>query len=139
MMTESDKASRAEDQTVVTTKDRLRVQLLVSGLYDWVPLAEVDSIIIDNHLAETLPARQDLALQSIRSLVEDGLIEIGDLPSQGSKLVAWDISLAAALARISDRFVGHYDDTAMWGYSVWLGLTDAGERVARDMEGKSAD
>jgi hypothetical protein len=139
MMTESDKASRAEDQTVVTTKDRLRVQLLVSGLYDWVPLAEVDSMIIDNHLAETLPARQDLALQTIRSLVEDGLMEIGDLPSQGSKLVAWDISLHAALARISDRFVRHYDDTAIWGYSVWLGLTDAGERVARDMEGKSAD
>jgi hypothetical protein len=133
-MTEPDEARRTEDGTVATAKDRLRAQLLVSGLYDWVPLAEVDSVIIDNHLTETLPAQQRLALQTIRSLVESGLMEIGDLPSQGSRLVPWDVSLDVALTRISDRFVGHYDDTAMWGFSVWLGLTDAGERVARELE-----
>jgi hypothetical protein len=66
-------------------------------------------------------------------------MEIGDLPSQGSRLAAWNVSLDAALARVSDCFVGHYDDTAMWGFSIWLGLTDAGERVARDLEGKTAD
>jgi hypothetical protein len=117
-MTEPDEARRTEDGTVATAKDRLRAQLLVSGLYDWVPLAEVDSVIIDNHLTETLPAQQGLALQTIRSLVESGLMEIGDLPSQGSRLVPWDVSLDVALTRISDRFVGHYDDTAMWGFSV---------------------
>lgn len=96
-------------------------------------------MIIDNHLAETLPAQQDLALKTIRSLVEDGLMEIGDLPSKGPRLNAWDVPLYEALPRISDRFIGHYDDVAMWGYSTWLGLTDAGERVARELEGKAAD
>jgi hypothetical protein len=66
-------------------------------------------------------------------------MEIGDLPSRGSRLVAWGVSLDAALARISGRFVAHYDDAAMWGFSIWLGLTDAGERVARELEGKTAD
>ena len=138
-MTQPDDARRGESQASITAQDRLRKELLTSGLYDWVPLAEVDSIILDNHLTETPSARQDLALNTIRSLVEDGLMEIGDLPSQGSRLVAWDVSLDVALARISDRFVGHYDDTAMWGFSVWLGLTDAGEHVARELEGKTAD
>jgi protein involved in temperature-dependent protein secretion len=139
MMTQPDDAHRGESQASMAPQDRLRKELLTSGLYDWVPLAEVDSIILDNHLTETLSARQDLALRTIRSLVADGLMEIGDLPSQGSRLAAWNVSLDAALARVSDRFVGHYDDTAMWGFSIWLGLTDAGERVARDLEGKTAD
>jgi hypothetical protein len=138
-MTHSDEASRTDKRSAMTTQERLRAALLTSGLSDWVPLAEVDSIIIDNHLTETLPAQQDLALQIIRSLVEDGLMEIGDLPDQGSRLIAWDVPLDAALTRISDRFLGHYDDTAMWGYSVWLGLTEAGERAARELERKTAD
>jgi protein involved in temperature-dependent protein secretion len=138
MMTQPDDA-RGESPASMTAQDRLRKEMLTSGLYDWVPLAEVDSIILDNHLTETLSARQDLALKTIRSLVEDGLMEIGDLPSQGSRLVAWGVSLDAALARISGRFVAHYDDAAMWGFSIWLGLTDAGERVARELEGKTAD
>lgn len=123
----------------MTAQDRLRAELLTNGLHDWVPLAEVDSIIIDNHLAQTLSTRQNLALETIRSLVEDGLMEIGDLPSQGSRIIPWDVPLDAALARISDRFIGHYDDTAMWGFSIWLGLTDVGERVARELEQKTAD
>src|SRR5271157_3298095 len=40
---------------------------------------------------------------------------------------------------MSDRFVGHYDDTAMWGFSIWLGLTDTGARVSRELEGKPTD
>jgi len=135
-MTQPGDARRVEGQASMTAQERLRKEVLTSGLYDWVPLAEVDSIIVDNHLTETLSARQDLALETIRSLAEDGLMEIGDLPGQGSRLIAWDVSLDAALAQISDRFVGHYDDTAMWGFSIWLGLTDAGERVARELEGK---
>ena len=138
-MTHSDEARRAENRSAVDAQERLRTELLTSGLYDWVPLAEVDSIIIDNHLTETLPAQQDLTLQTIRSLVEDGLMEIGDLPSQGSRLLTWDVPLDAALTRISDRFIGHYDDTATWGFSVWLGLTEAGERVARELENRTAD
>jgi hypothetical protein len=123
----------------VTAEDRLRAEILTSGLYDWVPLAEIDSIIIDNHLAKDLPAQQDLALKTIRSLAEDGLMEIGDLPSEGRRLEVWDVSLDEALERIRSRFVGQYDEMPAWGYSTWLGLTEAGERAARELEGKAAD
>lgn len=96
-------------------------------------------MIIDSHLTKSIPELQALALKTIRSLVEDGLMEIGDLPSQGRRLEVWDVSLDEALARISGRFIGHYDDVAKWGYSTWLGLTDAGERLARELKGKAAD
>lgn len=53
--TDSHSSSAAEDV--------VRNEILASALYDWVPLAELDSIIINNHLTETLPALQDLALR----------------------------------------------------------------------------
>jgi hypothetical protein len=113
---------------VTTSQDKVRAEVLVSGLYDIVPLAEIDSVIIDNHLAETISAKQDLALATIQSLVEDGLMEF----------VGWDIPLDAAMARVHDRYVDNYDDRGAWAVSVWLDLTDAGKRVARELEGKAA-
>ena len=37
------------------------------------------------------------------------------------------------MERLSDRFIGHYDDPMEWEYSIWLGLTQAGERAAKLM------
>jgi hypothetical protein len=137
-MTYSDEAHCADKRSAMTAQERLRTELLISALYDWVPLAEIDSRIIDNHITESLAAQQDFALQLIRSLVEDGLMEIGDLPDPGRKLITWDLPLDDALKRISDRFIGHYDDVAMWGFSVWLDLTEAGKRVATELEKSKA-
>jgi hypothetical protein len=33
--------------------------------------------------------------------------------------------------RLHDRFVHHYADPKSWDYSIWLGITDAGEQVAK--------
>lgn len=66
-------------------------------------------------------------------------MEIRDLPDKGPRLAAWDMSLDGALAQIRDRFVAHYEDTAMWGFSTWLDLTEAGERIARELERKTAE
>jgi hypothetical protein len=74
-MTQPDDARRAESQMSMTAQDRLRTELLSSGLYDWVPMAEIETAITYYCLAETLSAQQDLALQTIRSLLEDGLME----------------------------------------------------------------
>jgi hypothetical protein len=128
----------AEKRAAEAAQELVRTEMLTSALYDWVPLGEIDSIIIDNHLTESLPAQQEMALQVIRSLVEDGLMVIGDLPDRGSRLIAWDLPLDEALTRISDRFIGHYDDMGRWAVSVWLDLTEAGERVARELEKKKA-
>jgi hypothetical protein len=38
-----------------------------------------------------------LALQTIRSLLEDGLVQMGDLPSPDGKFPAWDLTIDAAM------------------------------------------
>ncbi|BCO38323.1 hypothetical protein BMW24_018305 [Mycobacterium heckeshornense] len=134
-MTQPDQVRGAENQSA---QERLRKELLISGLYDWVPLVQVESVITRADLAETLPAQQDLALQTIRSLVEDGLMEIGDLPNPGEKFRGWDLSIDAAMARVYDRFVQHYDDPTLWEFTIWLGLTETGTRLARKLEDKTA-
>lgn len=133
-MTQPDDARRAESQMSMTAQDRLRTELLSSGLYDWVPMAEIETAITYYCLAETLSAQQDLALQTIRSLLEDGLMEIGDLPGPDGKFPAWDLSIDAATGRVRDRFVRHYDDPTQWEFSIWLGLTELGKRIAEGAE-----
>lgn len=77
-MTEPDKVARANAEAAA--QEQLRTELLTSGLYDWVPMIEVTTTIAHYHLAETLSQQQDLALRTIRSLLDDGLMQIGDLP-----------------------------------------------------------
>jgi hypothetical protein len=133
-----DEGRCAEKQKAMTAQDRLRAELLASGLYDWVPLAEVNTAITHYNLAETLAAQQDLALRTIRSLVEDGLMQIGDLPGPDGRFPAWDLPIDAAMERLYDRFVGHYSDPALWEFSIWLGLTDSGKWLAENRGSESA-
>ena len=109
------------------------MELLTSALYDWVPLIEVKTAIAHYDLAETLSAQQDLALQTIRSLLEDGLMQIGDLPGPGEKLPAWNLPIDAAMERVYDRFVRHHGDPEAWEFTIWLGLTASGKRLAENL------
>jgi hypothetical protein len=132
-MTHSDEARCADKRRAMTAQERLRTELLTSGLYDWVPLIEVKTAITHYNLAETLPAQQDLALQTIRSLLEDKLMQIGDLPGPGEKLPAWKLPIDAAMKRVYDRFVRQYADPEVWEFTIWLGLTASGKRLAENL------
>lgn len=122
-----------EDVADEGAQDRLRRELLASGLEDWVSMAEVQQLVSHLGLADAAPARQELVLRTIRSVVEDGLMAVGDLPGADGHFPAWDGDVDTVMRRLSDRFVDHYEDPADWDYSIWLGLTSAGERVARAM------
>ena len=50
---------------------------------------------------------QEETLQTIRSLVSDGLFELGDLSGEGGSLVAWSGSLDESIQRISDVYVAN--------------------------------
>ncbi|ETW26038.1 hypothetical protein MGAST_29585 [Mycobacterium gastri 'Wayne'] len=84
-------------------------------------------------------AQQQFALRTIRSLLEDGLMQIGDLPYPGEKFAGWDVSIDAAMQRVHDLFVRRYDDRASWDLTIWLGLTPAGERQAHKLKGDATD
>ena len=123
--------SRPEDNSsVMTPQDRLRAAMLSSGLSDWVPLIEVNQDITRENLADTPQEQRELALRTIRSLLEDGLMAIGDLPGPGEQLPDWGLSIDDAMQRVHDRYVVHHDDPIAWEFTVWLGLTDKGRQVA---------
>ncbi|AXN45400.1 hypothetical protein DSM43518_03605 [Mycobacterium marinum] len=132
-MTQSDEAPRAGKPPDMNSEERLRAELLTSGLEDWVPLAEVETVINRANLADSLTALQDLALRTIRSLLADGLMRIGDLPHPGEDFAGWDVSIDAAMQRVYDLFVGHYHERALWDLTIWLGLTPDGEKLARTL------
>ena len=107
-------------------------EVLISGLSDWVSLAEVQQIISHFQLADTDSERQDLVLRTIRSLLDDGLMQIGELPGPDGNFPAWE-PIDVAMDRLRERFVGPYAEPTSWDYSIWLGLTAAGRRVAKEL------
>lgn len=107
----------------MTPERKLRDELLVSGLYDIVPLIEIQSEITKEQRATA--EQQQHVLSLMRSLVEDGLMEF----------VGWEtLPLDESMARVHDRYVKHHDDPGKWVFAVWLRLTDAGKRVAEELE-----
>lgn len=117
------------NSTALSAQDRLRKQLLTSGLYDLVPLAEVESVITGEHLAETPAEQQQLAMSVVRSLVTDGLMEFE----------GWDgVALDDAMARVHDLFITHYADPGMWAFAIWLKLTELGKRIATELEANAS-
>ncbi len=132
-MTNRGRSTPRAGHAVSKALKKLRTELLTSALEDWVPLTEVETVISYFQLADSRDVRQELALRTIRSLVEDGLMEIGDLPTEGTRLIAWNLSLDEAMSRLRERYVEHYDEPAQWDFSIWLGLTESGERVAKEL------
>jgi hypothetical protein len=113
------------DRAAMTAQERLRAEILISGLNDDVPLTEVESVIITEGLAETEEARMRLVLSTMRSLLEDGLMVF-----YGNEALSVD----GAMAKVDDLYVRQHDDRGAWLYAMWLKLTDAGKRVAKALE-----
>jgi hypothetical protein len=97
-------------------------------------LAEVQQIISHYQLADTDTERQDLTLRTIRSLLQDGLMQIGELPGPDESFPAWE-PIDVAMDRLRERFVGHYAEPTSWDYSISLGLTEAGRPIAKALGG----
>ena len=103
--------------------------MLTSALYDWVGLIEVNQDITRDNLQNSPQEQRELALRTIRSLLDDGLMGIGDLPGPGDQFPDWGLSVDEAMERVHDRFVRHHDDPVAWEFTVWLGLTDKGRQM----------
>lgn len=118
---------------MLTTQDRLRNQLLRDGLGDALAVDQVVSLISHDHLAETAPDQQELALQTIRSLLVDGLVDIGDSTDEAGRLVHWELPADTAVARVRDRFVEHDDQPPARTSGIRLSLTASGRDLAEAM------
>jgi hypothetical protein len=114
--------------------EKVRAELLLGALEGALPLTAVDSSVTQQNRSASVTEVQEETLQTIRSLVSDGLFELGDLSGEGGSLVAWSGSLDESIQRISDVYVAKYDDPPAWVWSAWMELTDKGQRLARALE-----
>ena len=107
-----------------TAQDTLRGDILAVGVDDFVSLADVQGLIDDGGLAASPAEHQVLVVDTVRSLLKDGLIEVGVIPSPNNPgFKTWPGTLDEVMTRFTDCFVGHYDDRHHWAYKVWINLT----------------
>lgn len=107
--------------------DRAIANLLVTGLDDWVLF---DDVIFEAR--QTAPADDPYAtaLSLVAEMLDQRLIEVGDVTREPVGFVAWDIPDDEVLARIQaslDALNGGPLPFAL----CWLSNTDEGDRRAR--------
>ena len=69
---------------------------------DWVHLYEVHSQVAHDNPHATTAEVQRKTLETIRSLVEQGLFDVGDLGGPGGEFAPWTSQLDESIRRIED-------------------------------------
>jgi hypothetical protein len=104
-----------------TEHDWVKVGLLIEGLQDWISLSNVHSSFLpETGAPRPLHEVQQLTLNMIRELVSEGLFELGSAAgtNRNPRLAPWDLLLDAAMAKIEDAYVTHFDDPMELGHHV---------------------
>ena len=127
-------------ESSTTAQDTLRDEILAGGHDDWVSMAELRGCISRGRLADAASERQQLMLKTIRSLLQDGLIEVGDIPAPGDPgFLVWPGTLEDVMDGLTERIVGRSDDPDSWEYATWLNLTPKGQQASGDVIRKRSD
>ena len=113
-------------------------EVLLRGLIDWVALERVHTRVARENAGEPLPVVQEKVLDLIRSLVTEGLFEVGDLATSNGRFAAWDTTLDESIERIRDVYTTKFDDEPGWWFYCWLDPTEKGLETARAL-GESRD
>lgn len=90
-------------------------------------------------MPETGPPRptheiQRLTLAMIRELVSEGMCVLGVPRGRPNpQFEPWDLPLDAAMAKIEDAYVYHFDDVWGWRTMCWLDVTEKGKKLALEL------
>jgi hypothetical protein len=105
-------------------------EILNRGLDDWVHAAELVYVTISVGGAVTDAEIRDLSIEILRKVVKEGLMEVGDLTTQGFH--AWNLPADEALDRIEREWnsLGRPPDIAE---ICWLSNTEEGDKRARQL------
>lgn len=113
-----------------------REHVLIRGLEDWIALDQIHSAIAEANKGELITVVQSATLNLIRSLVEEGQFEVGDMSGDGDRSVAWNSSINDSMAHIRDAHVTNFENRNPWPSVCWLDLTEAGTAVAQAVESR---
>jgi len=106
----------------------IRQELLVEGQDDYVGLWEVAWILRRSEPSYTDDEIREVALESLRPLLCEGLMEPGALQDNGG-FQAWMCTPEEALAKIDKEWRGLGKDPNI-GQVCWFRNTDSGDRTA---------
>jgi hypothetical protein len=127
-------------ESSITAQDALRDDILAGGHDDFVSMADVQACIFGGLLADLSTEHQQLVVDTVRSLLEDGLVEVGVIPSPSSPgFKPWPGTMDEVMTQFVDRFVGRHDDQLQWQYTIWLNLTAKGQQASNDIVRKAPD
>jgi hypothetical protein len=121
----------------MTTTEIIRDNLLLKGLSRPVPLNAVDWKVKQQNPSASDAQVQQETLEAIRTLVDEGLFRLGDIENR--RFVASKQPLDRSIRKISNRYVGHYDNPKRWMYLAWMKLTDKGQQLALSLEERGID
>lgn len=123
-----------------SAQDTLRGDILAVGVDDFVSMADVQSCICDGFLANLSTEQQQLVVDTVGSLLNDGLVAVGDIPGRNDPwFKPWPGTIDEVMARFVDTFVGRHEDPIQWQYWVWLNLTEKGRQASDDIVGETSD
>ena len=115
--------------------------LLIRGLDDDIQAAEVASTVMRLSGAVAQDEVRDLSIELIRVVVQQGLMEIGDIIGSGFhptyryasvKFRRWDLSFEESLERVKREWKALERNPSL-GEICWLVNTKKGHEVARQL------
>jgi hypothetical protein len=114
-----------------------RESALLRGLVDWVALDRIHWDVAQANRGAPMSVVQTRTLELIRSLVNEGLFELGDLSGPQGQFAAWDSPIDESINRIQDVYVANFEAQNVWPWYCWLNLTEKGTRLAQQIKSKS--
>ena len=111
--------------------------LLMRGCDDWIQAAEVASVAIEVGGAESPDQVRELSLELIRHVVEQGLMELGDVDVAGeweSKegFRKWDLPIQEGLNRVEREWNALGRNPTLWEI-CWLRNTALGSALGEEL------
>lgn len=105
--------------------------LLMRGCDDWVNAAEVTSVAKFTGHAQSEDEIRSVSLKLIREVVQQGLMEIGDLPDEGRRLKLWPMTSQECLDRVEREWNALGRNPSL-GEICWLQNTDKGDALGEE-------
>jgi len=101
------------------------------GCDDWVNAAEVTSVAKFTGHAQSEDEIRSVSLKLIREVVQQGLMEIGDLPDEGRRLKLWPMTSQECLDRVEREWNALGRNPSL-GEICWLQNTDKGDALGEE-------
>lgn len=115
--------------------------ILLLGLSDYIDMGGVIFRVIGGGYIFTNPLPtgvQEQALQVLKDLLQEDLVEAGIPHFRREDFEAWNLSTQEIIKRINSEW-GQLGRTPIVGDIVWFRLTSRGEKIAKEIEQQEQD